>query len=94
MKTPETILEDNGYSIIDLQDEGTILLKNPDYTSAIVGMSDDYRVIYNYERMLDYLVETENMSYEDAADFISYDTIRAINYISGNRPIIMYPFVE
>lgn len=93
MTTPEQILEDNGYYIKDLQEEGTIILRNPDFTSAIVGVSEDYRIIYDYNKMLDFLVETEDMSYEDAADFVSYDTIRTINYITGNRPIIMYPFI-
>ena len=93
MKTPEEILEDNGYSVEELQEAGTILFRNPDYSTAIVGVSEDYKVIYDYNKMLDYLVENENMTYEDAADFVSYDTIRALNYISGNRPIIMYTLV-
>lgn len=92
MMTPEEVLENNGYSIEDLQDEMTILFRNPDYYTAIVGVSEDYRVIYDYNKMLDYLVNYEEMSYEDAADYISYDTIRSLGYISGNKPIIMYSF--
>lgn len=91
IKTPEEILEDSGYSIEDLQEAETILFRNPDYSTAICGISDDYKVIYDYEKMLDYLVENEDMSYEEAADFISYDTLRALNYMPGNRPIVMYP---
>lgn len=93
-KTPEEILEDNGYSIEDLKEEETILFRNPDYSSAICGMSDDYRAIYNYDRMLDFLVVTEQMSYEDAADFVSYDTIRSLSYCTGKKPIIMFPLIE
>ena len=94
MKTPEEILQDNGYSIEELQEEETMLLRNPSFSSAIIGVSEDYRVVYDYNKMIDYLVETENMDYEEAADFIGYDTIRAINYMPGNRPIIMYPLIE
>ena len=94
MKTPEEILEENGYSIEDLQEEETILFRDPDYSTAICGVSDDFRVIYDYERMLEFLVETEDMSYEDAADFVSYDTLRFLGYIDGKRPIIMFPFIE
>ena len=94
MKTPEEILEDNGYSIEDLKNEGTILFRNPDFRFAMIGMSDDYRVVYDYEKMLEFLVETEDMSYEDAADFVSYDTIKSLNYKSGNKPIVMYPLIN
>ena len=92
MKTPEEILESYGYSIEDLNDEETILFRNPDYSTAIVGVSSDYKVIYDYNKMLDYLNQYEGMEYEDAADFISYDTMRALNYIIGNKPIIMFFF--
>ena len=94
MQTPEEILENNGYSIEDLEEEGTILFRNPDYTTAIVGVSDDYRVIYDYNKMLDYLVEYEKMNYEEAADNVSYDTIRSLSYIDGKKPIVMFSLIE
>lgn len=94
MKTPEEILEENGYSIEDLEEEETMLFRDPDYHTAIVGVSEDYRVIYDYNKMLDYLVKYENMTYEEAADNISYDTIRSLSYVDGKKPIIMFPFME
>lgn len=94
MQTPEEILEDNGYSIEELQEEGTILFRNPDYSSAICGISYDSEVIYDYYKMIDYLMDTENMSYEDAADFVSYDTIRSLSYRSCKKPIIMFPLID
>ena len=93
MKTPEEILEDNGYSIIDLQESKTILFRNPDYSTAIVGVSEDNKIIYDYNKMIDYLIEYDNMSYEDAIDFINYDTIKSLGYISDNKPIIMYTLI-
>lgn len=94
MKTPEQILENNGYSIEDLKQEETILFRNPDFTDAICGVTHDNRVAYDYYKMLDYLVMYEDMTYEDAADFVSYDTLKALNYIPGNTPIIIFPFVD
>ena len=94
MKTPEEILEDSGYSIEDLQSEETILFRDPDYSSAIVGISDDYRVIYDYDKMLEYLMTYEEMNEEEAADYLSYNTIRSLSYISGTKPIIMYPLID
>ena len=94
LKTPEEILEDNGYSIEDLKESGTIMFRNPDFSTAIVGVDYYNRVVYDYEKMLDYLVKYENMTYEDAADFISYDTLRALDYISGNKPVVMFPLIN
>lgn len=92
LKTPEDILEDNGYSIEELEEEETILFRNPDYTHAIIGMTHDNRVVYDYYKMLEYLVRYEDMTYEDASDFISYDTMRALSYMPGNTPVIIFPF--
>ena len=93
MTTPEQILEDNGYYIKDLQEEGTLLFRNPDYHTSIIGMSDDYRVIYDYYKMVEYLIEYENMTEEDAVDFVEYDTIRSLNYMNGKKPIILMSFM-
>mgnify|MGYP003291032837 CR=1 FL=1 len=94
MKTPEEILEDSGYSIEDLEEAETILFRDPDYSTAICGVSDDYRVIYDYDKMLEYLMTYEEMDEAEAADWLSYNTIRSLNYISGNKPIIMYPIMD
>lgn len=50
MKTPEEILEDNGYNIDDLEAEETILFRNPDFSTAIIGVDDNNRVVYDYEK--------------------------------------------
>lgn len=94
MKTPEEILEDNGYNINDLEAEETILFRNPDFSTAIIGVDDNNRVVYNYEKMLEYLVEYEDMDYEEAADYVCYNTLRALPYIHGNKPIVMYPLID
>lgn len=71
----------------------SVILESPDYVSAIIGITDAGNVVYDYEKMIDFLVETDNMSEEDAMDFISYNTLRAIPYMSGEGalPIIVYP---
>lgn len=94
LKTPEEILEDNGYSIEDLEESETMFFRDPDFSTAIVGVDCNNRVVYDYEKMLDYLVVYENMTYEDAADFISYDTLRALAYWSGNKPVVMFPLIN
>lgn len=69
--------------------EDAIVFDSPSYDKAIIGVSDDGRVIYDYEMMIQCLMEDEDMSELDAADFISYNSIRAAAYIP-NGPIVMY----
>lgn len=75
--------------ISDMGYEDAIVFDNPSYDSAIIGVSDDGRVIYDFEMMIQCLIDDEGMSEIDAADFISYNSIRAAAYIP-NGPIVMY----
>lgn len=79
-------------------DEVDILyFSNPSYDGCIVGYSHDNRAIYNYNLMVEYLMKEDGMSYDDAVDFIDYNTIRSLPYLSSskthtypNGPIVMY----
>ena len=73
-----------------LADQGlgeSITFANPDYESAIAGYTPDGRIVYRYSEMIRYLMETDCMSEEEAAEFIDFNTVGA--YIE-NGPIIMY----
>lgn len=82
MKNRE-ILCDMGYN-------ESIVFENPDYDSAIIGISDGGRVIYDYDLMIAYLMDVDDMTEMDAADFIDYNTIRSIPYAGEYAPIVMY----
>ena len=75
----------NGY-------EDVVVFENPDYASAFIGVSEDNRAIYSYEDMVIHLMETDGMTEEEAAEFIDYNTIRALPYIE-NSPIVMYKLI-
>lgn len=83
MKQNREILDDMGYT-------DSIIFTNPDYDDAIIGVSHDDRVIYDYDKMIEHLMVHEDMTDEEAADFISYNTIRSIPYAGENAPIIMF----
>lgn len=76
--------------LVDLDYEDLVIFQNPDYDEAIIGVSHDDRVIYDYDKMIEHLVNKEHMSIEDAADFISYDTIRSLSYRGADAPIVMF----
>lgn len=69
--------------------DDAIVFENPSYETAIVGYDvHSNRIIYDYERMIDYLVENEHMNEDEAVEFIDYNTIRSLDYIE-NHPIIL-----
>ena len=70
--------------------EDTTFFTNPEYATAIIGLSGDDRVIYSYDDMVKYLMETDGMEYDEAMEFIDYNTIRTIPYTGEKAPIICY----
>lgn len=44
--------------------------------------------------MIEHLIQEDDMSYEEAIDFISYNTIRSLPYAGEGAPIIMYSIGE
>lgn len=70
--------------------EDTVVLESPDYLSAIVGISEEGRLIYSYDKMVEHLMTAENMDAEEAMEFIDYNTIRALPYAGDMAPIVLY----
>ena len=70
--------------------EDAIVFDNMSYDGSIVGVTTDGRVVYDYNKMIDELMEDEGWSYEDAIEWIDYNTIRSLPYAGPHGPIIMY----
>ena len=65
-------------------------MKNPSFDEAIVGVDIiTGAVIYNYNLMVQCLTKDENMTVDEAIDFIDYNTRRATPYMPEPRPIIL-----
>ncbi len=71
--------------------EDLMLLDNYSYDDAFVGVTEDGRAVYDFNKMVAWLMETEGFSQEDAIEWIEYNTIRALPYMGPEAPIIMYP---
>ena len=76
--------------LVDLDYEDLVVFENPDFDEAIIGVSHDDRVIYDYDKMVEHLMTKENMTEWEAADFISYNTIRSLPYAGAEAPIVMF----
>ena len=70
--------------------DNVIVLQNPDYAAALIGVSIDNRAVYDYSKMLECLRE-DGMTDDEAVEFIDYNTIRAIAYAGSAGPIIFHP---
>ena len=67
---------------------------NPDFDDAIIGITTDGIVVYDYNKMVESLMRTDGMSQEDATEWIDYNTIRSIPYAGPKAPAIMYSLEE
>ena len=41
--------------------------------------------------MIEWLINTENFTYEEAVEWIEYNTIRALPFMGYDAPIIVFP---
>ena len=80
--------------LLDNEYEGIKYLTNFSYDAALIGVTHDNRAVYDYEKMVEWLIKEEDFSYEEAAEWIDYNTLRALPYMGEDGPIIMYPLIE
>ena len=75
-------------ALCDMGHETALLFDNPDYDEAIVGVTDEGQVVYDYDKMVQILVERDGYEEREAIEWIEYNTIRALPYYE-NPPIVM-----
>lgn len=76
----DDILEDRGISALRFE--------VPAFDDAVIGISHDDRLVYDYDKMVACLV-AEGMTDEEAVEFIDCNTLRVIPY-EAKAPIVMY----
>ena len=72
--------------LCDLGYEDSIRFENPDYDEAIIGVSSNGRVIYDFDLMVEHLITHDEMDEMEAMEFIDYNC----SYLGGYDPIVMY----
>lgn len=63
------VLSDMGYDHV-------VVFSNPDYDDAIIGIDTNERAVYSFSKMVEHLMKADDISEEDAIEFIEYNTIR------------------
>ena len=67
-----------------------MVFDNPSFDKSIIG-TDSLRgvAIYDYNKMIEEYMADEESSYEDAVDWIEYNTLRTIPYMGEYAPIVL-----
>lgn len=68
-----------------------VVFDNLDYDSALIGITEDNRAVYDYDLMIKYLIDTQGWDETESIEWIEYNTLRALPYVQGS-PIIMHRF--
>lgn len=71
--------------------DDVLLFDNPSYDDALIGVTEDGRAVYDFEKMVAWLVENDGLDDLEAVEWIEYNAIRALPYEGDRAPIIMYP---
>ena len=71
-----------------------LVFESPSFEDALIGVTEDGRAVYDYMKMVGWLIEQEYMTEEDAEEWITYNTIRALPYMGDKAPLIMYPLAD
>lgn len=85
----EFLSKDCGVSLVMI---GTDEERNA-LSAAIVGYDNaTSSLIYDYDKLVECFMEWEDMTEEEAVEWVEYNTIRSLPYIKEGRPIIMNKF--
>lgn len=60
------------------------------YDDALIGVSEDRRAVYDFDKMVKWLMNKYGWSDMESIEWIEYNTIRALPYMGSDAPIIMY----
>lgn len=79
----KSLLEDLGYEdVIVFDDYGE---------ETLIGVDSNNRAVYDYEKMAWWLMKNWECTYEEAVDWIEYNTIRSLPYVGDGAPIVVHP---
>ena len=80
-------------ALCDMGLDEAIVFENPDFSDAIIGITHDDRVVYSYGLMVRCLIAENDMTEEEAVEFIDYNTIGALPYMGETGPVVVFDFL-
>jgi hypothetical protein len=70
--------------------DDVVIFEDYSYDDALVGVTEDGRAVYDYDKMVVWLMEKEGWSADEAMEWIEYNTIGALTSAGEAGPIVMY----
>ena len=62
-----------------------------DYDKAFIGFTTDGHAVYDYDLLVECLMESSGLDAEEAVDWVEYNTLRALEYIDiSARPVVVH----
>lgn len=78
----KSLLEELGYEdVIIFDDYGE---------ETLIGVDSNNRAVYDYDKMIEWLIENWECTYEEAIDWIEYNTVRSLPYVGEGAPIVVH----
>lgn len=70
--------------------EDVLIFENPSYDDALIGVTTENRAVYDYDLMVECLVNHDGLTHEDAVEWIEYNTLRALPYYGDTAPTVIH----
>lgn len=86
MLTAEELLLENGY-------DGVKIFSDYSYDTVLIGVSYNNQAIYDYDLMVEWLVDTQNFTIEEAIEWIDYNTFGVLS-ASPDDLIILFHLMD
>lgn len=87
-KALDTMVEDQGI------EEEVLILDDHAYDKSIIGLTEDGRLVYDFDKMVKEFAEDEQCDELDAIEWLEYNTLRALPYMGERAPIVIMNNVE
>lgn len=73
-----------------------VVFRNEDYETALIGVSDDNRAVYDFDLMVEYLINKYGWSDIESVEWIETNTLPALPYGWEGKPapIVLYRFMD
>lgn len=76
--------------LLDAGYENVTYLVNYSYDDALIGVTEDGRAVYDFDKMVEWLMNEEGFTDTEAIEWIEFNTLRALPYMGDRAPIVMY----
>ena len=70
--------------------DDVVIFEDYSYDDALVGVTEGGRAVYDFDKMVDWLMEKEGWSADEAMEWIEINTIGALPNAGEYGPVIMY----